>query len=156
MGGIGSGGSRPRKPSHLRALEGVRESRLNRDEPIPGEGAIVPPVELSAEAMAIWNRLAPDLIAKRVLTAWDVDEFANGCRIQALLHRALDESEASPLVKPGSGENMVLNPAVRAVSTLNATLRAIWSRFGLTPCDRAALNVDHSGGPRSGPGRLIN
>jgi P27 family predicted phage terminase small subunit len=146
---MGSGGHN-RRPSHLKALEGCREDRINRDEPIPAESVVMPPVDLPEDAAAIWFRLAPDLIAKRVLTSWDVDEFANGCRTQALLNKALDEAEASPLIRPGSGENMVLNPAIRAVTTLEATLRSIWSRFGLTPGDRAALKVTDDNGSKSG------
>jgi P27 family predicted phage terminase small subunit len=137
-------------------LEGVEESRLNRDEPVPDEGLVVPPAGLPHSAQDIWNRLAPDLISKRVLTSWDVDEFANGCRIQALLNRALRESEESPLISPGSNDNLVLNPAIRAVTSLEASLRSIWSRFGLTPGDRAQLKVDDGGGRRSGAARLLN
>lgn len=148
MGGVGSGGQN-RRPTHLKALEGCREDRLNRDEPVPSGGAIVPPVDLRDDARAIWDRLAPDLIAKKVLTCWDVDEFANGCRTQALLNQALTEAESSPLMTPGSNDNLVLNPAIRAVTSLESTLRSIWSRFGLTPGDRAALKVD-DGGQSSG------
>jgi P27 family predicted phage terminase small subunit len=154
MGGVGSGGAN-RRPTHLKALEGVREDRLNRDEPTPGEGMIIPPVDLSPAAMDIWNRLSPDLIAKRVLTSWDVDEFANGCRVQALLNDALDVAEASAMVSEGSNKNLVLNPAIRAVTALESTLRSIWSRFGLTPGDRAALKVNDDGGANSGSARLI-
>jgi P27 family predicted phage terminase small subunit len=139
----------PPRPTHLKALEGCREDRLNRDEPVPSDGLVMPPLGMPDEAMKIWNRLAPDLIAKKVLTSWDVDEFANGCRIQALLNDALDVAEDSPLVSPGSNNNLVLNPAIRAVSTLEASLRSIWSRFGLTPGDRAQLKVD-DGGQSSG------
>lgn len=148
MGGVGSGGQN-RRPSHLKAIEGVREDRLNRDEPIPSAGVVVPPVGLPADAQAIWDRLSPDLIAKKVLTSWDVDEFANGCRTQALLNKALSDAESSPLVVAGSNDNLVLNPAIRAVTSLESTLRSIWSRFGLTPGDRASLKVD-DGGQRSG------
>jgi P27 family predicted phage terminase small subunit len=140
MGGKG----RTPRPTHIRALEGVKEYRLNRDEPIPGEGLVVPPVDLPADAMAIWNRLAPDMIQKKVLTCYDVDEFANGCRFQALLNEALTKAESSPMISPGSNKNPVLSPAIRAVVALEASLRAVWSRFGLTPGDRATLRVDHT------------
>jgi P27 family predicted phage terminase small subunit len=89
--------------------------------------------------------LAPDLIAQKVLTSWDVDQFANGCRIQALLNEALKEAESSPLTSPGSNGNIVLNPAIRAVTSLESSLTTVWSRFGLTPGDRAALKVDDGG-----------
>jgi len=120
-----------------------------------GEGIVIPPVELSDDAMAIWNRLAPDLIEKRVLTSWDVHEFANGCRMQALLNRALSDAESSPLISQGSNENMVLNPAIRAVTALEAALRSIWSRFGLTPGDRATLKVSDNNGQKTGAARFL-
>ncbi|WP_168707698.1 P27 family phage terminase small subunit [Mycobacterium intracellulare] len=148
MGGVGSGGQN-RRPSHLKAIEGVREDRLNRDEPVPSSSVVVPPVDLPDEARAIWDRLAPDLVAKKVLTSWDVDEFANGCRTQALLNRALLDAESSPLVVAGSNDNLVMNPAIRIVTSLESTLRSIWCRFGLTPGDRAGLKVD-DGGQHSG------
>lgn len=141
MGGRG----RTPRPTHIRALEGVKEYRLNRDEPIPGDGMIIPPVRLSKAAQAIWNRLAPDLIAKKVLTSWDVDEFANACRMQALLNRALNDAERKPLVAAGSNDNLVMNPAIRIVASLESSLRSIWSRFGLTPGDRATLRIEPSG-----------
>jgi P27 family predicted phage terminase small subunit len=145
---MGKRGPTPRV-THLRALEGCREDRLNREEPTPTAGAIVPPVELTVDAQAIWDRLAPDLIAKKVLTSWDVDEFANACRIQALLMQALLEAETLPLIANGSGNNLIMNPAIRIVTSLEASLRSIWSRFGLTPGDRAQLKVD-DGGQSSG------
>jgi P27 family predicted phage terminase small subunit len=151
MGGRG----RTPRPTHIRALEGVKEYRLNRDEPVPSESQVVPPVPMPADAQAIWNRLAPDLIAKKVLTSWDVYEFANACRIQALLRRALDEAERNPLIADGSNDNLVMNPAIRIVTSLEASLRSIWSRYGLTPGDRATLRIDDSG-PKSGDAGYIS
>jgi P27 family predicted phage terminase small subunit len=133
------------RANHLKILEGVEESRINRDEPLPSAGVVVPPAVLPHSALEIWNRLAPDLIAKKVLTSWDVDEFANGCRIQALLNEALTEAESNPLVTTGSNDNLIQNPAIRIVTSLEASLRSIWSRFGLTPGDRAQLKVDDGG-----------
>jgi P27 family predicted phage terminase small subunit len=116
---------------------------------------VVPPVPLPPDAQSVWDRLAPDMVARRVLTAWDVYEFANACRIQALQNRALSEAESSPLVSDGSNGNLVMNPAIRAVTALKASLRSIWSRFGLTPGDRALLKIDDSG-PRTGAERLLD
>lgn len=151
---MGKAGPPPRS-NHLKMLEGVRDDRVNHDEPIPGEGIIVPPVGLSVGAQMIWNRLAPDLVEKRVLTSWDADEFANGCRIQALLNEALTLAERSPIVSAGSNDNLVMNPAIRAVTSLEAALRSIWSRFGLTPGDRAQLKVSDDNGSKQNAGRLI-
>lgn len=144
------------RPSHLKALEGCREDRLNRDEPIPAAAAIVPPVELDADAQAIWDRLAPDLIARRVLTAWDVDAFAGFCRSAAWYHRASAEAATAPFMVSGSHDGTVLNPIFRAVALASADMRSFGQRFGLTPGDRAQLKVSDDGGSRSGAARLLS
>jgi P27 family predicted phage terminase small subunit len=146
--GSRSSGRRPR-PSHIRALEGVRESRLNRDEPIPQEAAIVPPVELQPAAQAVWDRLAPDLIAARVLTAWDVDSFSVFCRSVALFNRAVAEVESEGASTERKYKGMVPSPAFRVMVAMQKTVTALGSKFGLSPADRATLRIDHSG-PTSG------
>lgn len=140
MGGIGSG--RKPRPNHLKALEGVRESRLNRDEPIPGEQAVVPPVELPEDALAVWRRLAPDLIAKRVMTAWDVDLFGAFCCEVALYHRAWAEVEANGtnIDRPRSGP--VVSPAFRVAQSCLDAARSLAASYGLTPADRARLKIE--------------
>ena len=138
------------RPSHLKALEGCREDRLNRDEPIPTEATVVPPVELSPDAKAVWDRLAPDLIAKRVLTFWDVDLFACFCNSTAIYHRAVSEMNGQPLEVTGSRNQPAVHPAFRVAEKAEAMMRATGQRFGLTPGDRAQLRIDHRGGPKTG------
>ncbi len=152
--GSRSSGRRPR-PNHLKALEGVRESRLNRDEPIPTEAAVVPPVELEPAAQAVWDRLAPGLIAARVLTAWDVDMFAVYCRSQALFNRAVGEVEAEGASTERKYQGLVLSPAFRVMVAMQKTVTAIGSKFGLSPADRAMLRIEDSG-PRTGAARLLD
>lgn len=148
----------PRTPrsTHLKALDGVREDRLNRAEAIPEESAIIPPSPLPAEAQSVWDRLAPDMIAKRVLTSWDVDAFAEFCRSVALYNRAAAEVERVDLVAEGYNGNPVVNPAIRVMKTAHEMMRATGQRFGLTPGDRAALRVDDGGPSRSGAERLLS
>ena len=138
------------RPSHLKALEGCREDRLNRDEPIPQESAVVPPVQLSPDAKTVWDRLAPDMISKRILTCWDVDLFAAFCNATALYHRAVAEMAGQPLEVTGSRNQPALHPAFRVMEKAEAMMRATGQRFGLTPGDRAQLRVDHSGGQKTG------
>jgi P27 family predicted phage terminase small subunit len=148
-------GRRPR-PTHLKALEGVKEYRLNRDEPIPGDGAVVPPVALTPEAQAVWDRLAPDLIAKKVLTSWDVDAFTVFCRSVALFNRAATELQQSGLLVDGSvKDTKVVHPALRVMASMAKTMTSIGSSFGLTPADRARLRVD-GGGLGTGASRLLD
>lgn len=151
---MGKRGPAPR-PTHLRALEGVRDDRLNHDEPVPAENMIVPPVQLEADAQAIWNRLAPDLIAKRVLTAWDVDAFAAFCRSAALYNRAAEQAAVAELTVPGSHGGTVYNPIIQVVSKAAADMRSFGQRFGLTPGDRAQLKVSDDGGRKSSAAAYI-
>jgi P27 family predicted phage terminase small subunit len=152
---VGKRGPAPR-PTHLRALEGAAEGRLNRDEPVPSDvAAIVPPAELEENAQAVWNRLAPDLIAKRVLTVWDVDLFAAFCRSVALYNRAAAEVEGLPLKVAGSHGGTVINPTIRVMQSALDMMRTTGQRFGLTPGDRAQLKVDGGGGSKRGAERLL-
>jgi P27 family predicted phage terminase small subunit len=136
-------------------LEGVRESRINRDEPLPEEGAVVPPAGLPADALGVWHRLAPDLITKRVLTAWDVDTFALFCRSTAIYNRAAAELDADPGVTTEGQRTTVVKPQFRVMQQAAQTMMAAGARFGLTPADRAALKVDRGEKPTMGAERLI-
>jgi phage terminase small subunit len=83
-----AGVGRPSRPTALKVLHGARESRINRLEPVPSECEVRPATELSPTAAAAWNRLGPDLAAKGVLTAWDVDQFATFCPATATFYEA--------------------------------------------------------------------
>lgn len=151
---MGGKGRAPRS-SHLRALEGVRPCRLNFDEPVPSDGLVVPPVTLPADAQAVWDRLAPDMIARRVLTAWDVDMFSVFCRSAALFNRAAAEVEKSGLWVEGSRGNTVVNPHVRVMVMMADMMRSVGQRFGLTPGDRATLRIEPNSASKSTAARLL-
>jgi P27 family predicted phage terminase small subunit len=141
----------------LKALEGVKEYRLNRNEPIPTEGGVVPPVKLPPEAQAVWDRLAPDMAARRVLTSWDVDLFSVFCRSVALFNRAAAEVQQSGLFVDGSVKGTkVPHPALRVMASMSRTMTAIGSSFGLTPADRARLEVNGDIRPNGDAARLLD
>jgi P27 family predicted phage terminase small subunit len=139
MGGQGSG-RRPRS-SHLKAIEGVRADRLALNAPEPTEGVIVPPVKLEPDAHEVWNRIAPLLIERRVLSTWDVDIFSMWCRSVALFNRAADqvEREGTSTDRPYKGQ--VASPAFRVMVAAAKMVTSIGAKFGLTPADRATINV---------------
>lgn len=138
------------RPNHLKALEGVREDRINRDEPIPTEDRVAPPRDMSDEAWAVWHRLAPDLTAKNVLTAWDVDAFSAFCEWVAVYQRAASEVRDYGIVARGSQDQRVIAPALKVMAEATTQMRSLGSRFGLTPADRAELKVDTHSGRKSG------
>lgn len=138
------------RPQHLKALEGCREDRLNRDAPVVPDGGVHPPADLSDDAEQVWNRLAPKLIEMKILTSCDVDLFASFCQYTALYNRAAEKAVTADLTVPGSHGGEIQNPVFRVMQMASSEMRSIGQRFGLTPGDRAQLKVDHSGGSKSG------
>lgn len=148
----------PRRPNHLKLLAGERESRINRGEPTPTDSsAIVPPVQLSEGAQKVWDRLAPDLIDKSVLTSWDVDMFTIYCDAAATFHEARAALGSDFTVKGSVKDTTVKSPLWRIMRDCEATMRAIGGRFGLTPSDRAGIDVtENAPKPLYGPERLLS
>lgn len=151
---MGARGPHPRS-NMLKVLDGVREDTINRDEPLPAEGDIVCPPDVKGEARRVWDSLAPDLIDKRVLKAWDVEAFAAYCRTAALFKEAAAEAEAGPIMIPGSHGGAVQNPAIRVMSQAMQDMIRMGGRFGLTPADRAGLKISDDGGAKLGAARLL-
>ncbi len=127
---------RPPKPTHLKVLHGddkKNPQRVNKAEPKPTEGAIEPPYPLSDEALENWNRLAPDRIRTGVLTAWDVDAFAQFCEALVTARHKIAGARVTP--QPGAASGMSeYKSAIMVLSTLGA-------RFGWTPSDRSKLTT---------------
>lgn len=135
MGGPGSGGAN-RKPTALKVLHGddkKNPQRINRNEPIPGDQPILPPVTLTADGLEVWQRLAQDRIDKGVLTIWDVDAFALFCEAIAQAHEAARHAGEEP-------ERLIQSPMSRFKDAV-AICASLGGRFGWTPSDRAKLVV---------------
>lgn len=127
---------RPAKPTHLKLLAGddkKNPQRVNRKEPVPADEPVAPPWELTEEGRVVWDRMAPDRIAKGVLTAWDTDAFAFLCESVALAQSKLRGADREP--KPGAASPMAEFRAAMAV------VSSLGSRFGWTPSDRSKLVV---------------
>lgn len=151
-----SGQGRPSKPTRLKVLDGDRPDRINRREPMPAEVDVRPPVELDDDAAEVWSRLAPDLIAKRVLTAWDTEAFAAYCLAVAAHRSAWRELQSGGLVVRGQRGGEVKSPYWQVWrDSLDAMIR-LGARFGLTPADRAALSIGGDDGDAPGAERLLS
>jgi len=145
----------PPRPTHMKIVEGCREDRINRLEPEPGEGAVVPPMRLSAKALSVWNRLAPDLIAKKVLTHWDVDQFAILCNAIATYQECAALMGDEYLVRNSSG-NPARSPYWQMMRDNAQIMTSTGARFGLTPSDRAQLKIDPGSHDSGGADRLLS
>ncbi|UMP07544.1 phage terminase small subunit P27 family [Amycolatopsis sp. EV170708-02-1] len=145
------------KPTSLRILHGDRKDRINDAEPVPPAAEIVPPEWLSEKGRAIWARLAPSMITRKILTAWDVDAFGVLCEALARYTVATALVNGSALLVPGGG-GLVPNPALKVQADSERTFLTFAARFGLTPSDRQAIKAEVSadGGTSGDAGRLLS
>ncbi|WP_340382299.1 phage terminase small subunit P27 family [Streptomyces sp. SS7] len=150
---MGKRGPAP-KPTQLRVLHGDRKDRINADEPQPSAGEIAAPDWLGDRALEVWDAYAPDLEAKRVLTAWDVEAFAAWCDAVARRRDAAEHVDEEGAVvempvfnKNGeeTGTRRGKNPWLLALDAADAQVRTYGARFGLTPSDRAGLKIPNEG-----------
>ena len=134
---------RPAKPHGLKVISGERKDRMNNAQPVPAAVAVEPPYKLTKDVAAVWDRLAPDLIAKGVLTSWDVDAFAMLCELIVLSRDGFRKTRIGVLVK-GRNRNdpRVKNPALQAVRDITTQYASLAARFGMTPSDRQRLNLE--------------
>lgn len=147
--------ARPAKPTRLKVLEGDRKDRINTAEPVPGQGDIVLPDWLDDAAIEVWERLAPDLTAKGVLTPWDVDAFAMACDSVSTYRAAAAQVAAEGMVVAGAKGGLVKHPMLQVIRDSAATFATLAGRFGLTPADRARLSLGGEDG-HQGAERLLS
>ena len=128
-------------PTALRLLKGDRADRINTAEPQPSEDAIEPPDYLDAEQLAVWERLAPDLIRQGVLSPWDVDAFAAFCVAVVLHRRAVEYVNRTSVLLKGrhDADPVVKHPAMQVIRDQAAVIRGFGQEFGLTPSARSQL-----------------
>lgn len=154
---------RPRKPDHLKVVEGDRETRINRDAPMPDLTSIMPPVALSDRAMEFWNSLAPQMRDKGILTDWDLPALAQACDCLAmywefrdLLEAHKDDSGVGVYMAKGAAGGVIKHPYWQQMRDAQGMALQIISRFGMTPADRSRLSVKDSEGKPMGLDELIS
>lgn len=153
---MGRRGTKP-APNHMKLVAGAEERYLNRDEPVPGGLAdpLAPPAGLPDSAVVVWRRLAPDLVDKKVLTAWDVDLFAAYCLAKAQ-YDDCRELMGSDYTVTGSMGQLVKSPYWTEMNEALTQMLKLSMRFGLTPADRAGLSIGAGDeAPKAGGERLI-
>lgn len=150
-------------PTALKLVRGTRPDRVNHNEPKP-EGEVTAPTTLSNGARKVWDSLAPDLIAQKILTTWDVDTFAAFCELvvqnrDANADLAENGNRITVPVRELRDGTVIYstqkNPAWTVVRESSALLVTLGGRFGLNPSDRSALKVGDAG-KRSDKERLLS
>lgn len=130
-----------KKPRSLAVVDGDREDRINFDEPIPADDEVRAPSSLSDEARQIWDRLAPDLTTRKVLTPWDADAFATFCDATARHRRAATHLDSEGEVIDGHRGVLSKSPWFQIWRDTADVMVKYGARFGLTPSDRTQLSV---------------
>lgn len=103
---------------------------------------ISPPDYIDDDTRQVWERLAPPLEDRGVLTEWDVDLFAVFCTAVVHHRRAVElVNQTNVLTKAAGASHVVKNPALQVVRDQAAILAVFASRFGLTPADRSRLSL---------------
>ena len=110
---------------------------------------------LTAGAQKVWDRPAPDLIDKGCLSSWDTDLFTVCCE-SAATWQECRERMGGDYVSAGSVKNAVPSPYWRVMRDCVETMTRIGSRFGLTPSDRAGIDITEQAPPsKFGPERIL-
>lgn len=152
---MGRRGPKPR-PNHLKVLAGAEERYLNRSEPVPAGPAVPAPARISDRGRVVWERLAPDLIDKKMLTTWDVDAFTVFCEAVATYHHNR-ELMGEEYTARGAAGGVIKSPHWQIMRDCADTIAKFGARFGMTPGDRANLRTE--GGddkPAHGGERLLS
>lgn len=144
MGGPGSGVRKV--PTPLKVLRGSDKRYIPKNEPQPSaELPVEPTGPMSDGAIDVWDRIVPDLVAKKVATGWDVHALMEMCECIALLQeaRASLERDGKTIVeiKANGLDSVKLNPMWRVYCDSQKQFIQWAARFGLTPSDRAGLDV---------------
>jgi P27 family predicted phage terminase small subunit len=136
----------PKKPTHLRAVEGFPDKRpINKNEPMPTKGYHQAPAHFSEKAKAYYNEMCQELNRWGVIT--ELDSRAAEMLIEAYVeYRELSDDIAvnglNYWVEGTNGQNLLkANPSVAARASAWNRVRAMLTEFGMTPASRSKVNA---------------
>lgn len=136
---MGKRGPAP-KPTALRLIEGDREDRINRNEPIPRSGEVIPPDDLPADVREVWDYTLAELEHMGIAAPSDRDTLLCYCwAVRTHRHATRVLAESSILVKSPKTGAWVRNPALIELGKAAADIRAFAQEFGLTPSARSRI-----------------
>ena len=134
----------PKKPTHLRAVQGFPDHRpVNKKEPMPEAGFKPAPDYFSDEAKSWYNDLVRDLQRMGVMTV--VDSRAAELLISAYaeyreLTELIERDGYTYWAKSATGDQLLKgNPAVNQRASAWNRVRGMLQEFGLTPAARSKV-----------------
>lgn len=143
---------RGRKPSPtaLKVLRGnPGKRRMNADEPQPEIAVPVAPATVTDEALAEWNRRAPQLVRIGILTEIDMPAFTVYCTSwQRYVDAQRKLVALGDVVKSPSGYP-IQNPYLAIANKALHQCQQFWADFGMTPSARTRVTVRKGAAPTS-------
>ena len=138
-------GPKPQSAAEREQKEPIRSQRSKRTavaEQAASSNDLQPPKWLKKEGLRIWQRLAPPLRERKLLTQADAETFARYCRNFArwLKMQTLLDSEGEAYESESQhGKLKRVNPAFLIADRLERQLLATEDRFGLNPAERQRI-----------------
>jgi len=120
------------------------------------KGLPEPPADLSGEARAEWDRVAPELARMGVLSLIDRAALLVYCNAWSAYTVAVETLRTAGPVLKGKDGQLVKNPAAQLVRDQADLMLKYGSRFGLNPSDRARLSVEPDDNPDLDIMRIIS
>lgn len=143
-------------PTALKLLRGERTSRVNHDEPQPGDGIPQCPTE-DPQVREVWDYTLSQLLRMRTITMADRDALHAYCE-QVVVHRlaALQVREDGAVIYSPRG--VIKHPAAAVMRESAVMIAALGRAFGLTPAARTAIKVadQQPAKDQPGPSRLLS
>jgi len=121
-------------------MRGSWLAKTRDGEPLPPKGRPDPPDWLDELALQEWRKIVPLLESMGVLTLADGDALANYCSLWACYQRCYDWVRRYGEVQAGE-KSAQRWPQARALCEYTSQLSRLRACFGLTPADRASMNV---------------
>jgi P27 family predicted phage terminase small subunit len=129
------------KPRKLKLLTDNTDKRLISNAPVPSGEVPNPPDWLSEVAKEEWQRVAPELTNRGLLTPLDTGTLATYCETYSLWRGA-----QSTIAKEGatyeSGDLVKKNPATGIAQQAVRDLAMLARELGLVPTARQRLGVE--------------
>lgn len=132
------------KPVKLKALRGEKNADSMRNiefDTKNRDDCISPPPHLKGEAFAEWCRIAGPLYDIGVLTPIDRTYLSLYCESLGVYHDAMRDVEQYGITIHGANGGLVKNPAYQVARDSSDSMLKYGSRFGLSPADRARLQL---------------
>jgi P27 family predicted phage terminase small subunit len=116
-------------------------------------GGVVAPTWLKGEGLGIWDRLAPRLVAMKLLSPVDAEAFGRYCRNYGRwvrMQQVLDDEGEVYESESQHGKLKRAHPAFLISDRLERQLLAAEDRFGLNPAERQRLYAARAATPFPG------